>query len=213
MTRSIVKNGLILALFAMLTTGLIATTFFATKDQIDLQRQQKLITTLDALVPRESYNNSMQNDCVIVSSREYLGSNEAKHIYRATQNGQAVAAVIETTAPDGYSGRIELLVGVEGQGQVTAVRVLKHRETPGLGDKVDLRISDWILSFSGKTLTSDNDNLWAVKKDGGQFDQFTGATITPRAVVKAVKRAVQYYQVHQAELFSADNACDTPVTL
>ncbi|MFQ3218912.1 MAG: electron transport complex protein RnfG [Paraglaciecola sp.] len=213
MTRSIIKNGLILALFAILTTGLIATTFFATKDQIDLQRQQKLITTLDALVPPESYNNSMQNDCVIVYSREYLGSNEAKHIYRATQNGQAVAAVIETTAPDGYSGRIELLVGVEGQGQVTAVRVLKHRETPGLGDKVDLRISDWILSFSGKTLTTDNDNLWAVKKDGGQFDQFTGATITPRSVVKAVKRAVQYYQIHQTELFSAANACDTPVTL
>lgn len=209
MTRSIVKNGLILALFAMFTTGLIATTFFATKDQIDLQRQQTLLSTLDALVPRESYNNNMHNDCVIVSSRQYLGSNETKHIYRATQNGQAVAAVIETTAADGYSGRIELLVGVASQGQVTAVRVLKHKETPGLGDKIDLRISEWILSFSGQTLTSENDNLWAVKKDGGQFDQFTGATITPRAVIKAVKRAVQYYQLHQAELFSADNACNT----
>lgn len=207
MTRSIIKNGLILALFAVLTTGLIGATFFGTKDQIDAQEQQKLLTTLDALVPRDTYDNAMQHDCVTVSSREFLGTDETKHIYRATYAQHPVAAVIETTAPNGYSGRIDLVVGVKGQGEVTGVRVLKHKETPGLGDKIDIRISDWILSFDGQTLTDKNQQQWAVKKDGGQFDQFTGATITPRAVVNAVKRTVQYYQAQHTELFNAANAC------
>jgi electron transport complex protein RnfG len=207
MKKNMLKNGLTLALFAVVTTGLIALTFFGTKQQIAQQQQQKLLGILNAVIAKDTYTNDIQHDCSIVRSQQYLGSDEEKHIYRARKDRQAVAAAIETTAPDGYSGKIQLVVGVAGNGTVTGVRVLEHKETPGLGDKIDLRISDWILSFNDLSLDQDNDRRWAVKKDGGRFDQFTGATITPRAVVQAVKRAVEYYQANQDAIFTAQNTC------
>ncbi|WP_339768767.1 electron transport complex subunit RsxG [uncultured Paraglaciecola sp.] len=203
----IAKNGLILSLFAVITSGLIALTYFGTQEKIEHQHQLTLLKILDELVPRNSYTNEMQRDCVLVTSVDYLGSKTAHHIYRATKDDLPVAAVIETTAPNGYSGRIELVVGIKDQSTVTGVRVLNHKETPGLGDKIDLRISDWVLGFTDQTLTTENAKNWSVKKDGGQFDQFTGATITPRAVVGAVKRAVEYYQLNHDAIFSASNEC------
>lgn len=207
MKKNMLKNGLTLALFAVITTGLIALTYLGTKQQIAQQQQQKLLAILNAVIARGTYTNDIQHDCSIVRSADYLGSDEEKHIYRARHNTQPVAVAIETTAPDGYSGKIQLVVGVAGDGIVTGVRVLEHKETPGLGDKIDLRISDWILSFNDVSLNQDNSSRWSVKKDGGRFDQFTGATITPRAVVKAVKRAVEYYQANQTAIFAAENAC------
>ncbi|MEH6711686.1 MAG: electron transport complex subunit RsxG [Paraglaciecola polaris] len=207
MKRIIAKNGLILGLFAVITSGLIALTFFGTQEQIEYQRQQTLLTIFDELVPQGSYNNEMQHDCVFVTSMDYLGSKTPHHIYRATLDGAPTAAVIETTAPNGYSGRIELVVGVTGESTVSGVRILNHKETPGLGDKIDLRVSEWVLGFDDQNLNPQNTSDWAVKKDGGQFDQFTGATITPRAVVSAVKRAIEYYQLNQQAIFSASNEC------
>ena len=217
MTKSIqhtmTKNGLILAVFAMVTTGLIALTYFGTKDQIAFQQQQKLLSILNAVIDENSYDNAIQLDCALVTSAEFLGSNEPQHIYRATKQGQAVAAAIETTAPDGYSGKILLVVGITSShvdsATVTGVRVLEHKETPGLGDKIDLRISNWILDFDNQIYSAEITPNWAVKKDGGQFDQFTGATITPRAVVNAVKISVEYYLANQTAIFNADNACAT----
>lgn len=121
-------------------------------------------------------------------------------MYIARQDDRPVAAILEATAPDGYSGAIQLLVGVDFNGTVLGTRVTEHHETPGLGDKIELRLSDWITHFSGKTISAENDLHWAVKKDGGDFDQFTGATITPRAVVNAVKRAGLYAQTLPAQL-------------
>lgn len=121
-------------------------------------------------------------------------------MYIARQDDRPVAAILEATAPDGYSGAIQLLVGVDFSGTVLGTRVTEHHETPGLGDKIELRLSDWITHFSGKTIAAGNDAHWAVKKDGGDFDQFTGATITPRAVVNAVKRAGLYAQTLPAKL-------------
>jgi electron transport complex protein RnfG len=215
MTKSIqhtmTKNGLILAVFAIVATGLIALTYFGTKDQIALQQQQKLLSILNAVIDESSYDNAIQLDCALVTSSELLGSDEPQHIYRATKQGQAVAAAIETTAPDGYSGKIQLVVGITssqaGSAKVAGVRVLEHKETPGLGDKIDLRISNWVLDFNNQIYNADIATNWAVKKDGGQFDQFTGATITPRAVVSAVKLSVEYYIANQAAIFKAPNAC------
>jgi electron transport complex protein RnfG len=205
------KNGLILAVFAIITTGLIAVTFFGTKNQIALQQQQKLLSILNAVIDENSYDNIIQLDCALVTSAELLGSNQPQHIYRATKQGQAVAAAIETTAPDGYSGKIQLVVGITssqaGSATVTGVRVLEHKETPGLGDKVDLRISNWVLDFDNQSYSEEIATNWAVKKDGGQFDQFTGATITPRAVVSAVKLSIDYYLANQAAIFNAVNEC------
>ena len=205
------KNGLVLAVFAIFTTGLISLTYFGTKDQIALQQQQKLLGILNAVIDENSYDNLIQQDCALVTSVEMLGSKEPQHIYRATKQGQAVAAAIETTAPDGYSGKIQLVVGVTSSqadsATVTGVRILDHKETPGLGDKIDLRINNWVLDFNNQIYTAEIASNWAVKKDGGQFDQFTGATITPRAVVNAVKSSVEYYLANKTAISSAANGC------
>lgn len=136
-----------------------------------------------------------------------LGNAEPKTVYRARLDGRPQALAIETMTPNGYSGAIRLIVGVDADGVISGVRVLEHRETPGLGDKIERRISDWILSFDGKTLTGNNRKSWAVRKDGGDFDQFTGATITPRAVVESVRKALVFVTEHQNELYQASNQC------
>ena len=211
MLQTMSKNGLILAIFAIVTTGLIGLTYFGTKDQIALQQQQKLLSILNAVIDKSSYDNAIQFDCALVTSAELLGTDEPQHVYRATKQGQGVAVAIETTAPDGYSGKIHLVVGVThtetGSAKVTGVRILEHKETPGLGDKIDLRISNWVLDFDNQIYSADIAPNWAVKKDNGQFDQFTGATITPRAVVSAVKLSAEYYLANHAAIFNAANAC------
>ncbi|WP_340677076.1 electron transport complex subunit RsxG [Paraglaciecola sp.] len=219
MKMSVLKNGVILSAFAMVTSGLIGLTYFGTKDQIAHQQQQKLQTILNAIIEPSSYNNAIATNCVLMTSLEYLGSNEPQHIYRALHNGQPAAVAIETTAPDGYSGKIQIVVGLnndaDGNVIINGVRVLDHKETPGLGDKIDLRVSDWVLNFADKIFNADNVVRFAVKKDGGQFDQFTGATISPRAVVNAVKNSAQFYQQHKDNIFAGKNACNltnTPST-
>lgn len=205
--NSIIRNGLILSAFALVTTGLISLTHQGTRSAIADQEQQKLLSILNAIVDQSSYDNDIQHDCVVTTDLSLLGTDEPQRAYLARLSGQPVAAAIETVAPDGYSGKIELVVGVTGDGQVTGVRVLNHKETPGLGDKIDLRISDWILSFNNQAVEDNNESIWAVQKDGGKFDQFTGATITPRAVVKAVKNTVIYYQQNKQLLFTGQNRC------
>ena len=158
--------------------------------------QQKAL--FDQVLPADRYNNRLQDRCVVVSAPE-LGKGEHR-VYIAEQDGTPVAAVLEATAPDGYSGAIQLLVGADFSGTILGTRVTEHHETPGLGDKIERRLSDWITGFSGKKIQSDTDSHWAVKKDGGDFDQFTGATITPRAVVNAVKRAGLYARTLPAQL-------------
>ncbi|MDO6695271.1 electron transport complex subunit RsxG [Aliiglaciecola sp. 3_MG-2023] len=208
MKQSIVSNGLKLTAFALVTTAIIAVTYAVTEDQITEQQIQKRLAILNAIIPNSLYDNDIHHDCTKVINTELLGSKDPHTVYLARMNNAPSAVAIETTVPDGYSGKIELIVGINMQSEVTGVRVLDHKETPGLGDKIDIRITDWITSFTGKSVTTENHKDWQVKKDGGQFDQFTGATITPRAVVKAVKNAVLYFQQHQPALFNAANACE-----
>lgn len=208
MKHSIIKNGLILAGFALVTTLLIAATHALTQDTIAQQVIEKRLSILQQIIAPQSYNNDIQHDCSMFTSKELLGSDMPQHIYRARQNGNPVAAAIEATAPDGYSGKIEIIVGVLLEGTVSGVRVLQHKETPGLGDKIELRISDWITDFTGLELTEANRSSWQVSKDGGQFDQFTGATITPRAVVAAVRRTLDFYRKNQELIFSQTTPCD-----
>lgn len=187
MLKTMQKHGVTLALFAVLATGLTAVVNALTKDTIEQQAvaQQKLL--FNQVIPADSYNNDIQASCVVVNHSP-LGTG-ARHVYVARLGEQPVAVVMEATAPDGYSGAIQLLVAADFNGKVLGSRVTEHHETPGLGDKIETRLSNWITYFSGKTIQGSDDPSWAVKKDGGQFDQFTGATITPRAVVNAVKRA------------------------
>lgn len=205
--KSTLRHGVILCVFALLATGLITLTYENTAPRIKAQEQRQLQLVLNAIIDSNSYDNDMQHDCTLVRAPQLLGSYEKKRVFRARQQGEDVALAIETVAPDGYSGKIDLIVGIRGEGQVTGVRVLSHKETPGLGDKVDIRVSDWILTFSGKILNDSNRSRWQVKKDGGEFDAFTGATITPRAVVAAVARTIEYYQSNRHALFQADANC------
>jgi len=133
---------------------------------------------------------------------EWLGTQEPVTVYRARKHGQPVALFATPVAPDGYSGPIQLLIGVRADGALAGVRVLSHKETPGLGDGIDEKRSPWILAFTGKSLSDPGPDGWKVKKDGGAFDQFTGATITPRAVVKATHKFLEYVQTHREQLFA-----------
>jgi electron transport complex protein RnfG len=211
LTSAVSKNAKILALFAIACTAIVAVVHLLTKDQIILQQQQELLRNLNSIIAKDSYNNVIYKDCYILPSAA-LGTVSPQKVYRARKNDSAVAAAITTVAPDGYSGNIELIIAINIDGSISGVRTLKHQETPGLGDKVEEKKSDWINSFTDMKLAHDNDSRWLVKKDGGMFDQFTGATITPRAVVKAVRNTVSYFNAHQSELFEATSNCPSQKT-
>ena len=202
--ESITRNSLLLALFAVCTTLLISGTYLLTKDRISEQKRIAEEKALLQIVPRERHDNSMLDDIIIVGPEAVgLGLTEDRRVYIARSGEAVVAAIIPVTAPDGYTGEIELIVGVNADGSIAGVRTLSHKETPGLGDKVDARKSDWIFSFNGRSLENPELPGWAVKKDKGVFDQFTGATITPRAVVAATLRALQYAQANSKSLFAS----------
>lgn len=192
MLKAIQKHGVTLAVFAAVTTGLTALVNELTRTTIAGQAAEQQKALFDQVMPADLYDNDLQGSCFVVNDMQ-LGSGSHR-IYVARQGDTPTGVVMEATAPDGYSGAIQLLVGADFNGTVQGTRVTEHHETPGLGDKIELRLSDWILSFNGKRIQGSDDASFAVKKDGGQFDQFTGATITPRAVVNAVKRAGLYAQ-------------------
>lgn len=202
------KNGLLLALFALLCTGLVALVNQQTLAKIKQQEQQELMRVLHQLIPDDIHDNELTAQCTLLQDKAALGTEDAMPAYIATSAGKPVAIALEAIAPDGYSGNIKLIVGINTQGEVLGVRTLSHQETPGLGDKIDLRKSDWVTRFVGKTLNAEDDKQWGVKKDGGNFDQFTGATITPRAYVKAVKRAVWYFTQQKEQIFSQPLNCE-----
>ncbi|ELR8729043.1 electron transport complex subunit RsxG [Vibrio vulnificus] len=206
MLNAIRKNGLTLAIFACATTGLVAMTQYLTKDQITLQEQKQLSSVLNQVIPQSAHDNLLFESCTLVSDSA-LGSDKAMPAYIATRNGQATAIAIESVAPDGYNGAIKIITGIDASGTVLGTRVLSHQETPGLGDKIDLRVTDWITSFTGKQSNDDNYNSWKVRKDGGEFDQFTGATITPRAVVKAVRNTVEFVNSHREQILNQPLNC------
>ena len=203
--RFAARNGGMLAGFALAATAGIAGTFALTQARIAEQELRARSRALLEIVPPSRHDNRPLEDTVTLAAPQQLSldrSEPAHAAFIARRGADAVAAILPAVAPDGYTGDIHLLVGVNRDGSVAGVRVTHHRETPGLGDKVELRKSDWVLSFNGASLGSPKPARWAVKKDGGDFDQFTGATITPRAVVAAVKRALEYAERQRPALFA-----------
>jgi len=194
-----VKSGWLLAGFAFMAIFLLALTYEGTREQIALQEKRLLEDQLMQLLIPGTYDNDPAADTLEMVSDDK--KTPGRTIYRARKQNEPVAALIRTTAPDGYNGSIQLLVGIRTDGTLLGVRALFHKETPGLGDEIDLRKSDWILNFKDRSLNNPSADQWAVKKDGGAFDAFTGATITPRAVVGEVKRSLIYFNDYQAELF------------
>jgi electron transport complex protein RnfG len=201
--RTSVITAVILSMFAIAGTAMVAYTYEQTRDRIAANERETLMRKLNVLIPRGRYDNTLFTDTLEVRDEKLLGTRDAVTVYRARLGGKPVALVIAPVAPDGYGGSIKLLVGIAYDGTLTGVRVTAHHETPGLGDAIEEERSNWIYGFNGKSLGNPPPDRWAVKKDGGAFDQLTGATITPRAIVKAVKKTLIYYRQHRDALFAS----------
>lgn len=208
--RNMLISATLLAGFAVTSTGVPAWIFDNTKERIAANERATVLRNLHQLVPPETHDNDLFADMITVSHPALLGTDEPVQVWRARQKDTPVAAIINSIAPDGYSGQIKLLVAIHYDGRLAGVRVVQHRETPGLGDGIELDRSDWILGFNDKSLANTTADEWHVKRDGGSFDQLTGATITPRAVVKAVYNTLQYYQAKRQDLFSKPAQEATP---
>jgi Na+-translocating ferredoxin:NAD+ oxidoreductase subunit G len=202
MMQSIGKNSLILAAFAAMVAAGIASTELATRNQREESVRKVQSMALQQLMPAELHDNILLDDPIQFSDTEWLKLPSTKTGYIARLHGKTTAFIIPIHAPDGYSGSIYSLVSIKIDGTILGVRVISHNETPGLGDKIEIKKSPWILSFIGKSLTNTHDNEWSVKKDHGVFDQFTGATITPRAVVQSVHHALLYFNKHRDKLMA-----------
>ena len=200
--QMIVSAGL-LAGFAVAGSLLLGITESSTRAHIQANERAFLINSLNEVLPPKHFTNDLLHDTRELTAPEAFGSDAPVTIYRARRAGTPVAALFTVIAPDGYSGKIKLLVGVHWDGTLAGVRAVAHRETPGLGDAIEVERSDWILGFPGLSLLNPAADNWHVKKDGGDFDQFTGATITPRAVVKAVKKALLYFTTHREAFFTS----------
>ena len=193
----------VLAGFALLASVLLGVTNWSTEDTIQQRLDEDLKKSLEEVVPSAWHDNDMLQDTLTIPSADYnIGANETT-VYLAKKSGKVTAVCFKFIAPDGYSGAINMIMGVDRDGNILGVRVLSHKETPGLGDKIEAAKSDWVLSFVGRSLDNLTPAQWAVKKDGGVFDQFAGATITPRKSVQAIHRGLQLFKAHQAQLIKS----------
>ncbi|HSC69275.1 MAG TPA: electron transport complex subunit RsxG [Cellvibrio sp.] len=202
--QSISKNSLVLTAFAIVTAGALALTNLGTQERIATAERAAQQRALFEIIPLDKHDNDLLNDTIDVppAALEQLGLVGGEKIHRARQRGEISALIVPAMARDGYSGDISMIVGVNRDGTVAGVRILLHKETPGLGDKIELKKHQWILGFNGKSLQVPVIEEWQVKKDGGIFDQFAGATITPRAVVGQVKRVLEFVAANQQTLFA-----------
>lgn len=196
-----VSAGRMLGVFSLIGIGLVSVFSYLTDGKISRNEHEALLHSLQTVLAGTRYDNDPTADSIQVHDAG-LGTSDAVTVFRARNQGEPVAAVIAAIAPDGYNGNIKLLVAVQADGTLAGVRVVSHKETPGLGDDIEAERSDWILNFAGKSLNQPDQKQWAVKRDGGSFDQFTGATITPRAVVKTVKNTLEYFAANKTAIFS-----------
>ena len=201
--RSTLQTAINLVFFAVLATAILASVFFMTRDAIKKSEDAEKLKLINQIVPATLFDNDIIKDTMIVPASELLGTEDNTVAYRARLNGKDSAVVLESVAPDGYSGRIWLILAVRANGELAGVRVVTHKETPGLGDYIELTKSTWIKGFDGRSRAVYKDADWKVKKDGGQFDYMAGATITPRAIVKAVNKALIYFEQNRDKLFAA----------
>jgi electron transport complex protein RnfG len=192
-----------IAIVLALLTAALVWLAGATRGRIALNQQSRVTAGLSALLAPDSYDNQPLLDTIAVAAPDFLGTSRPMPVYRARKDGNPVAAVVRSIAPDGYRGPIELLVAIAYDGTLIGVQVLRHNETPGLGNQFENREADWLADFEGRSLSDPPQQRWTVRKDGGDFDAFTGATITPRAIVKAVRRSLEFYRANRDAIFAS----------
>lgn len=193
-TRNALRTGVILFAFAIVATSLLVFTFDRTQPSIERSQQAAKLSLLNQVLPHSLYDNDLLSSQRSVPPDSQLGTQQPSAMWVARRGDAISAVVLEAIAPEGYSGDIHLLIGIDINGAVTGVRVTNHHETPGLGDYIDQQKSPWVEQFVGKSLSLPASKLWGVAKDGGAFDARAGATITPRAVIKAVRSTLDYYE-------------------
>lgn len=201
-----VRTAVILFVFVVTFTGLLAAAYTFTRPTLLATEAREKMKLISEVLPADRYDNDLLNDVLQLPATAELGNDQPTPAYRARLRGEPAALVLETTAPDGYSGKIRMIMAVTADGRITGVRVLGHKETPGLGDYIEVRkdknkARPWITQFDGTALAGSTAQDWRVTKDGGRFDAYAGATVTPRAVVKAVHKALQYVEQHRERLF------------
>lgn len=196
------KDALTLVAFAAAFTLLMAFIYQITKAPIEKSEAEARMALFAQIVPPSMHDNDVLKDAITIAPNDLLGNKQPTFANRARLGGQPQAIILEAIAPDGYSGDIKLLIAIKYDGTVSGVRVLTHKETPGLGDYIEIAKNNWIKLFDGESLTQTSEAEWKVKKDGGKFDHMAGATITPRAVVKAVHKALQYFEANKDILFA-----------
>lgn len=199
-SRQLVTPALTLGGLSLLAMTLVTLTNLLTSEQISLNTQKAVLREIHDLVPPQSYDNDPLSDVISITLEDNQ-LEEVVVVHRLRLEGHAVAAIFYPVAPDGYNGRIQLLAAIRPDGSLIGVRVIEHRETPGLGDFIELSKSNWIRYFDNKSLANPVEKLWRVRKDGGNFDQFTGATITPRAVVRAIYKTLTVFEQQRQNIF------------
>ena len=195
------RSGFKLGLAGAIVIGLVTLVYHLTHDAIVESEYQAMLQALNSIIPEHSHDNDIVEDTKNLSANKKLGLKKDSLIYRARSKGKIFAVAFPLTAPDGYSGPINLLLAIDRQGQILGVRVVSHLETPGLGDRIESRRSNWLQQFPGKSVDNPSRENWKVKKDGGIFDQFTGATITPRIIVKAIHKALVFAESEPGVFF------------
>ena len=200
------KTALTLIAFAFVGTAMLAYIFNITKAPIEASEKEARLTLFKQILPENTYNNDLLKQTLRIAPSPLLGNAQETIANVATHNHQPVGVILEAIAHDGYSGDIKLLIAIRYDGSISGVRVLTHKETPGLGDYIDIAHGDWIKLFNDESVQKTAAEQWLVKKDGGKFDYMVGATITPRAIVKAVHKALQYFDENKATLFATPTA-------
>lgn len=197
------NTALTLSIFAAVFTLLMTVVYKQTEQPIAESEAAARMALFKQIMPERQFDNDLLKDTLILQPDPLLGNTQPVIANIARLQGKASAVILEAMAHDGYSGDIKLLIAVRADGSLVGVRVLAHKETPGLGDYIDIAKDRWITLFEATSLQQKPLSQWKVKKDGGDFDYRAGATITPRAVVGAVARALQYVQGHAPTLFSS----------
>lgn len=204
------KASKTLTLAVLIALALLLAINTITKERIAKAQQDFLLSNLSAVLPDEEFDND-PIDSMFQHIAPQLGTDRPLSVYPVYRSGQPLASVLELIAPDGYSGSIRILLGVYFSGEIIAARVVQHKETPGLGDDIEHRKSDWILQFNGQSISTKSDDSsqltpnqsWRMRRDGGQYDAITGATITSQAVVRAIHRALEWYDKNKDQVFAS----------
>ena len=190
-------------IFSLLASTALSISYFVTKTPIEESDAKAKRTFLNQVIPSNLYDNNLVKDTISLEPSTLIGNKKNIDVYRAKKNNQVIAVIIETIAPDGYSGEIKTLVGIDQEDKILGVRVIIHKETPGLGDYIEIEKSQWIKNFDLKSLGKMTEKEWAVKKDDGSFDYVSGATITSRAVIKSTYKSLLYVKENKKRLFSS----------